>query len=261
MKTRNGIELKTTVLSEKRFKSSAFPQPVWTFLENGWQRYPVAKTISGICIFVPVPRFTTHTSLLMKKALWFLFVFGALVIGLYPIIYFLVDREFGLLSTKSPALLENTLWNIGFYTHIIGGGIALLCGWSQFSKRVRDRYLHWHRRLGKTYVVAVLLSGGSGLMIGFLATGGWIAASGFVGLALVWLYTTLSAYTHIRGARVAAHERMMMYSYAACFAAVTLRIWLPLLTIAFQDFVTAYRAVAWVCWVPNLVVARWLMLK
>ncbi len=46
-----------------------------------------------------------------------------------------------------------------------------------------------------------------------------------------------------------------IYSYAASFAAVTLRIWLPLLTIAFQDFVVAYRIVAWLCWVPNIAFA------
>lgn len=196
---------------------------------------------------------------MFKKAPWFLLVFSALAIGLYPLLYFLVDRKFGLLSTKSPALLENTLWNIGFYTHIIGGGIALLSGWSQFNKGLRTRRPHWHRRLGKTYVGAVLFSGSAGLMIGFFATGGWIAASGFIGLAVVWLYTTMSAFSNIRAGRVEAHERMMLYSYAACFAAVTLRVWLPLLSMAFQDFVAAYRVVAWLCWVPNLVLVRlWL---
>jgi len=48
---------------------------------------------------------------------------------------------------------------------------------------------------------------------------------------------------------------MMIYSYAACFAAVTLRIWLPFLTMAFHDFNTGYRIVAFLCWVPNMIVA------
>jgi len=47
----------------------------------------------------------------------------------------------------------------------------------------------------------------------------------------------------------------MIFSYAACFAAVTLRVWLPLLTIAMGEFNSAYRIVAWLCWVPNLIVA------
>jgi dolichyl-phosphate-mannose--protein O-mannosyl transferase len=49
---------------------------------------------------------------------------------------------------------------------------------------------------------------------------------------------------------------MMIYSYAACFAAVTLRIWLPLLIMIFGDFIIAYTIVAWMCWIPNLIVAR-----
>jgi len=47
----------------------------------------------------------------------------------------------------------------------------------------------------------------------------------------------------------------MIYSYAACFAAVTLRIWLPLLTMIYGDFVKAYVIVAWLCWIPNIIVA------
>jgi hypothetical protein len=47
----------------------------------------------------------------------------------------------------------------------------------------------------------------------------------------------------------------MIYSYAACLAAVTLRLWLPVLSMTFQHFVTAYTIVAWLCWVPNIIVA------
>jgi hypothetical protein len=47
----------------------------------------------------------------------------------------------------------------------------------------------------------------------------------------------------------------MVYSYAMCFAAVTLRIWLPLLLLIFGDFETSYRIVAWLCWLPNLLFA------
>jgi hypothetical protein len=41
------------------------------------------------------------------------------------------------------------------------------------------------------------------------------------------------------------------------FAAVTLRIELPLLVMAFGDFTPAYRVVSWLCWVPNLLWAEW----
>jgi uncharacterized membrane protein len=192
---------------------------------------------------------------MVKKGLWILFATFALLIGLYPMIYFLIDRKFGLLNSKSVELLSNTFWNIGFYTHIIFGGIALFIGWTQFSLKMRNRRMALHRKLGKFYVVAVLLSALAGIYIGFFATGGWVSSAGFICLGIIWFYTTLKAYLYIKNAEIEKHQKMMVYSYAACFAAVTLRIWLPVLTMVYGDFSKAYLVVAWLCWIPNLIVA------
>lgn len=191
----------------------------------------------------------------MKIALYGLFAIFAIAIGLYPIIYFMPEMPSGLLNSKPPALLADTLWNIGFYTHISLGGLALLVGWIQFSKKMRTRYINAHRRIGMIYIISVVLSGTAAIYIGFFATGGLIASIGFISLGIVWLTFTLMAFFRIREKKVYEHQRMMIYSYAACFAAVTLRIWLPLLIMTFQDFIIAYRIVAWLCWVPNLMVA------
>jgi uncharacterized membrane protein len=190
-----------------------------------------------------------------KKGLWILLVALAVVIGLYPSIYFLIDRKFGLLSSKSAELLTNTFWNIGFYTHIILGGIALLIGWTQFSSKIRIRNLTLHKQIGKIYMIAVILSSIAGIYIGFFATGGLIASLGFICLGIIWFYTTSQSYLHIKNKQVEQHQKMMIYSYAACFAAVTLRIWLPLLTLIYGDFTKAYVIVAWLCWIPNLIIA------
>lgn len=196
-----------------------------------------------------------------KKIIWFLFVLFAVLIGLYPVIYFIQDRTFGLLSSKSAELLASVFWNIGFYTHIILGGIALLIGWTQFAPNFRNKNIPIHRRIGKIYVIAVLLSSSAGIYIACFATGGWIASSGFICLGVIWFSITLMAYISIRKNQVDLHKRMMIYSYAACFAAVTLRVWLPLLIMGIGSFVPAYRIVAWLCWVPNLVVAYLIIQK
>ena len=107
-------------------------------------------------------------------------------------------------------------------------------------------------------MTAALASGLAGIGIGTQATGGWVSALGFMSLGFIWVYTTASAYRHIRAGRVTAHRKMMVYSYAACFGAVTLRLWMPFLVMASGDFIAAYRVVAWLCWVPNLLVAGWL---
>lgn len=179
----------------------------------------------------------------------------AVLIGLYPIIYFVLERTFGLLSTKSGGVLNNSIWNGAFYIHIISGGVALLVGWTQFNESFRNRRLKLHRAIGKTYVIAALLSGVAGIHIGFYATGGPIAALGFISLGLIWCYTTIQAFIFIRKGEVNNHKSMMIYSYAACFAAVTLRLWLPLLTVITGEFMLAYTIVSWLCWVPNMVAA------
>jgi hypothetical protein len=53
----------------------------------------------------------------------------------------------------------------------------------------------------------------------------------------------------------------MIRSYALTLAAVKLRLYLPLSQVVGIPFADAYQAVAWVCWVPNLVVAEWLVLQ
>ena len=108
----------------------------------------------------------------------------AVIAGLFfRFIYFFFDRSFGLLLLKTEAVLTSPLWNIGFYSHIIPGGIALLVGWMQFNEKIRAKKLTWHRTIGKVYVSAALLSSLAGIYISWYATGGIIATSGFIHLA------------------------------------------------------------------------------
>ena len=191
-----------------------------------------------------------------NRVAWIVFALLAIGIGLYPLSYVFASGDFGLLAGKAKELLANQVWRTAFYGHISFGGLALLMGWSQFSKSLRSKHLELHRTLGKVYVGSVMISGVCGVYLGFYATGGVIPALGFIGLGLIWLYTTGRAYTAIRKKDLSLHQGMMIYSYAACFAAVTLRIWLPILTLIFGEFLIAYKIVAWLCWVPNMVFAH-----
>lgn len=193
----------------------------------------------------------------MKILGWTFFIFFAVFVGVYPFLYLIFDMSQGLLASKPLELKESVVWQTGFYTHILLGAVALLTGWSQFSKRIRNRNLTLHRALGKIYVVCVVLSGTAGLYIAYFATGGWVAVLGFSGLAIAWLFTTSKAYLTIRNKNIDQHQHWMIRSYALCFAAVTLRIWLPLFQFALgMEFISAYLIIAWLCWVPNLLVAE-----
>ncbi|WP_323756456.1 DUF2306 domain-containing protein [Roseivirga sp.] len=196
----------------------------------------------------------------MKKFGWFILVFFAIGVGLYPLGYIFTENleQFGLLSQKSEAIKSSQLWRLLFNIHIYVGGFSLLIGWSQFMKKFRNKYLNFHRNLGKVYVIAVLLSGITGLYIAVYAEGGWVSKLGFIGLACAWLYTTIQGYRTIRKGKVSLHEKWMIRSYAVTFAAVTLRIWLPMFQVGFgMDFISAYVIIAWLCWVPNLLWAEW----
>lgn len=47
----------------------------------------------------------------MKTLGWITFAFFGISVGLYPIIYLLINANFGLLNSKPVELLESGLWN------------------------------------------------------------------------------------------------------------------------------------------------------
>lgn len=136
--------------------------------------------------------------------------------------------------------------------HVSGATLALFLGPWQFWTKLRNRYLKLHRWLGRLYLLAVLVGGIGGLWLAFTAFGGLVSQTGFSGLALFWLATGIMAYRRIRLGNIEAHREWMIRNYALTFAAVTLRLWLPLLLASGLAFPTAYPTVAWLSWVPNL---------
>ena len=147
----------------------------------------------------------------------------------------------------------------GVYLHIFASMLALVLGPFQFSPRLRATRIQFHRWLGRIYLgVGVLLGGLAGLYMAVYAYGGIAAKLGFACLAIAWLFTGLRAYLAIRAGKVALHRQWMVRNFALTFAAVTLRLYLPLSLVAGIPFQLAYPIIAWMCWVPNLVIAEWL---
>jgi hypothetical protein len=52
------------------------------------------------------------------------------------------------------------------------------------------------------------------------------------------------------------HREWVIRSFALAFAAVTLRLYLPIAQLLPVEFDDAYRAISFLCWVPSLVVAE-----
>lgn len=148
---------------------------------------------------------------------------------------------------------------IAVSAHLIGGGIALIAGAFQLNAGLRARIIVAHRWLGRVYVLAVVVAGMAGLALALQAFGGLIAHTGFGSLAVCWLAATLNAYRLVRQGNIAGHRSWMIRSYALTLAAVTLRLYLPLSQMADLSMTVAYPAIAWLCWVPNALIAEWIV--
>jgi uncharacterized membrane protein len=162
-------------------------------------------------------------------------------------------------STVDPAMRADFAAHAqAVYVHAFAASAALLIGPLQFSIRLRQKRPRLHRWLGRIYLGAGALVGGlSGLYLAQFAFGGSIARLGFGVLAVLWLYTGLRAYVAVRSGNVAEHRRWMVRNFALTFAAVMLRVYVPLSVAAGAEFAEAYPIIAWLCWVPNLLFAEW----
>ncbi len=143
-----------------------------------------------------------------------------------------------------------------FAAHFIGGPIALFVGPFQFVEVLRRRFPGLHRGLGYLYVGGVAVSGLGGFVLAFGAFGGLTTGVGFGILAVLWLWFTGMAVWHARARRLALHRVWMIRSFALTFAAVMLRVYLPLLSALGASFEASYQTVAWLAWVPNLILAE-----
>jgi len=142
------------------------------------------------------------------------------------------------------------------FLHVFSAVVALALGAFQFNQALRARRPKLHRVMGRLYLgIGVLVGGLSGLYLAAGAFGGPVARLGFASLALAWLYTGWRAYSAIRAGDVASHRAWMLRNFALTTAAVTLRIYLPFSMLAGIPFELAYPAIAWLCWVPNLLAA------
>ena len=147
--------------------------------------------------------------------------------------------------------------------HVSGAMLALLVAPFQLTRWVRARP-RLHRPLGRLFTVGVLAGGTGGLLLAPRAFGGVVSALGFAGLALAWLSTTTLGVAAARRGDVEVHRRWMLRAFAVTFAAVMLRLYLGVWTgldgagLAPGTFEDAYRVIAWLCWLPNLVLAWWL---
>lgn len=179
---------------------------------------------------------------------WVLFALLSFLIAAHGVSYL-----FG--AEAPPPVDTNSAGMNVLIAHAAFAGIALLIGPLQFIDAIRRRAPVAHRWIGRIYVLACIAGGVVGMVLALGASSGPIAVSGFFFLALGWLFTTAMGWRAAALKRdFAAHKRWMIRSFALTFAAVTLRLYL--LPAIITDMADAYQYIAWLCWVPNLLIVE-----
>ena len=186
-----------------------------------------------------------------KRIGWGFMTFLTFSIVLYAVRYFSLNPDVYFPQQRGIYLAHQA----GIITHIIGGVLALGLGPFQFLTKLRTRWPKVHRWMGRFYLTGILLGGTAGLYMAFYAFAGLAASLGFATLAILWLGTGFMAYRTIRAGNTVAHRQWIIRNFSLTFAAVTLRLWMMPLSMAFGE-ITGYEIVAWVCWIPNLIVAE-----
>ncbi len=115
--------------------------------------------------------------------------------------------------------------------HVAGSVTALLVGSAQLLPALRQGSRAPHRWTGRVYVLGCLVGGGAGLVLVPESYAGPIASAGFGSLAIIWIATTLLGWRAAVQGRLVEHRRWMIRSWALTLAAVTLRLYLPLVMV------------------------------
>ncbi|WP_327000245.1 DUF2306 domain-containing protein [Dactylosporangium sp. NBC_01737] len=119
--------------------------------------------------------------------------------------------------------------------HIFTAAVALTAGPLQFIAAVRARR-RVHRALGRTYLLAGVLPSAVTAIPVALWSGRPLTQIGLTTAAVLWLLTGGLAYRAARRRDFVAHQQWMTRNYALTFLAVTSRILVPLLLLAWIPF-------------------------
>lgn len=176
--------------------------------------------------------------------------------------YINFDSNYGFLKLKQNAIA--TGWYLPFYySHVLIAGLILVVGLFQLHPISRARYRDAHRMLGYFYVMGILFFAAPGglIMSLFINRGPWVLAS-FLLQTVLWFFFTFMAFKRILHKDIVAHKQWMWRSYALTFAAVTLRIYIFLFSWSFDmSQPESYATLAWLSWVPNLLVVEFMNKK
>lgn len=196
-----------------------------------------------------------------KLFLILIFAYSCFMMGEITWRYRNFDLDASFLQIKQTEVTGISWYKYVFYIHVIFAVLALPAGFTQFSERFFNKFKVWHRRLGFVYVIAILFfAAPSGFLIGLYANGGLLSQIAFCLLAILWFGFTFFALKKAFEKNFTSHKDFMIRSFALTCSALTLRYWKVVLVYFFQpNPMDIYQIIAWLGWVPNLLIAEWII--
>ncbi len=142
--------------------------------------------------------------------------------------------------------------------HILPGCLFLLLGVWQFIRPFRNRYISFHRWMGRLYILIGLLVAITALIMGFVVRfGGWTETVAVTIFGIYFLYALLKAYRHIRKKEYKLHREWMIRAFSVGIAVATMRPVIGLF-FAFTDipFHKFFGPTFWIAFLLHLLVAE-----
>jgi uncharacterized membrane protein YozB (DUF420 family) len=184
------------------------------------------------------------------------FILGIALAG-NALSYLNFNPQYSFLKLKQAAIA--TGWYLpAYYAHVLIAGIILVIGFFQVSDDFRKRFLKIHRALGYVYVTGILVfAAPGGMIMAFFINRGPMVLISFVLQCSLWVYFTYKAFAEIKKRNIESHRAWMYRSFALTLAAITLRVYIFFSSYQYNlAQPLAYATIAWLSWVPNLLVAE-----
>lgn len=187
---------------------------------------------------------------------WWLIAIPAFFVSAYGVAFFAG------LTIGDPRIQNRIRSSVGGVTHISGALVAMGIGPFQFLPHLRQKYPKIHRWIGWVYVVAVTVGGIAAFQVSLQSSALLWGKLGFALLALAWLETCRRSIVAIwRDKNIKEHEAWMIRNFALTYAAVVLRLCLPLMIAMGMRSDLALSFNGYISWIPNLVFVEYLVLK
>ncbi len=141
-----------------------------------------------------------------------------------------------------------------FYAHIFAGPLAVVLGAVQMASGRVVRFHALHRTIGRWQMLVIIVVGVSGLVMAGSAYTGPVAGLGFALLAVLTMFTGLSAAYHAIRGQLDAHRRWAGCCFVLLCSPLLLRIAGGIFSVTGFESTLTYQLNAWLSWLIPLVI-------